>query len=374
MASRWTSGTLLAIAAFAILPGAARGQAAADVHVLTLVAASGDLIPTPSIVASQRLALDPAIGSSRITQRVDGRRLILTLVEDDGQLYLEREFTRGTRRESLSGRIFDVVDPYRFTRRPRRGAYTRVALICDLVTDVTKPFQPMDVRAFFQNAVDVLFDARSESIVQQIEARLPRGVRNARAARNVRFDVGSDRWKASLVLGAVPIEDYLDPAQVDRILDAGAKVERHLDEDSWAFLRPLVALGDHATLRALAARSADRQALRQGIALTPEVPRSIHDAVLVAYASATDPTTRGLAAWVATGTRLPDLIDALAEDLKANRAILPGSPEEQQKLADHIVTLQAWQSVRKPAIALGASAVVIGLALWLLKRTVRGWC
>lgn len=372
MAARGGIVRVVAIIVAALACRPAASQIAADVHVLVLVTQSGSLIPEPRIALSQRFALDPAHGARRVTAREGGQRITIEVIEDDDGdgLMILRDLGRGTRREHAHKRIFDVLDPFRFTRRPRRGSYTRVAILCDPVTDPTRPFHPLDVGAFFKRGFDILFEPEGIVTTERwnaIQRQLPAG-----AVQGMPFQMGTARWKAALLLGAVPIEDYLDPAQVDRILDAGVKPGRRVDDESWPFLRPLVALGDEATLRVLATRAGDH-APNGTIALVPEVPRSVHDAILVAYASATDPVTRGLAAWVATGTRSPDVIDALADDLKTGRAVLPGSPAEQARLTTHIVSVQAWQSVRAPVMTLIASALAIAAVLWLLQSALRGW-
>jgi hypothetical protein len=350
-----------------------QGDQDVDVHVLELVTPDGELVPTAKIVAARRIS-SSSPAERAVSVRVGGTRIEAEISTDADGLQLMRSMSRSgsshhsTSSLSASERTLDLTEQFRWGRRPRHGEHVRGALLCEPVSDPSRPFVALDVSGFMRRIVDALFDTRSGNLVAKL-----RGIRQLRRApqiQHLEYEwYGSLSWKAGLVLGSVPLDLYITAGQVDRILEMSSELEQHVDQDSWPFLRPLIVLGDRHTLETLARR---RRARVGDYAVTaPRVPRMIEDSILVAYAEEADPEMRGLTGWIATGTRSPALYEMLVADVKAGRAILPGNESERAALADHIVSARAWQSVSQPILTLVASALVIGGVLLLVRIIVR---
>jgi hypothetical protein len=338
------------------LGGQAPGGGSVDVHVLMLTTAGGELVPTPEIVLSTRIALEGDEQTRAAFVRVGGIRIMVTIAsEDGGGIRVERNLGRGRQIDLPPGRTLDVTDGFRWGRRPRHGSHVRGALLCEPAGDATTPFVPIDVRGFLRRVVDVLFEPEK---TDRHDIRFPH-----------RF--GSARWRAALVLGSLPLRQYLDPDQVDRILAAGEDVTHPTDEEEWPLLRPLIALGDRRVLEARAITLEDPDDDHETRSLVPHVPRTIEDSVVVAYASATDPETRGLAGWIALGTRSRQVYEMLANDVESGRAILPGDDERRAVLTEHILHGRAWRSITAPALTLIASALTIAGTMLVLRMAVR---
>ena len=219
------SGLILALVCGAL--GAqgheAQPRASVDVHGLELATSGGELVPRLRIVRSERVTVEP-----------DGRRVV---AQSFGDARLVVELTLDARNNSaIEGLGLRVTDPYRFGRAPRRGTRVRGAMLAEAVADPSQPFVPLDVRAFLRRAADMLLT----------EEEWPK---EAGGAPRHLFDFfGGGRWNAALLLGSVPLREYLDPARIDGILASESRSVEDRFEESPVYLRPLIALGERRVL------------------------------------------------------------------------------------------------------------------------------
>jgi hypothetical protein len=337
---------------------------AVDVHVLELRTEAGTIVPVARIVASQRLRSSGPESERMVSVRLGGMKVGARFVANEGGVLLQRHVGRSSFRESPGGRTLDVTEPYRWGRRLRHGTHVRGALLCEEVADESAPFVPVDVTQFLRRIVDLFLQ---QDVAPALVGRI-----QSIAGEHPMFEWGTPRWKAALVLGSLPLDDYLTEEQAERILEKRPEDPSGLDDMAWTFLRPLIVLGDEPTLHALIRRAENgRDDRDEGGVLTPRVPRSVEDSVLVAYATAPDRQIRGLAGWAATGTRIPELFDMLAADLREGKAVLPETDAGPEQMERHIVDVQAWQSVGSPLLLLAASALAIGVVLMALRMAVR---
>lgn len=349
-------------------PSPPKRPAAVDVHVLKLTTVSPALVPTAEVVAAKRLTT--AAGERAFRVDVGGTRFRVD-VQDDGHggAVIQREAGRSSSLGALNEKTVDVSDPWRWGRRPRYGTTVRGAMLVEPVADATKPFAPLDARGFLQSLVEPLLGP------------------DAQPAAGHPWEQDFTEWMgarsmAARILGSVPPRDYLEPEQIARILAKGAKLPNDQGDRFWQLVRPLIALGHRPTLERLALQGADRGAgTNHGIEpdggagdsgiRTPWIPRSVEDSILIAYATAGDPPTRGLAGWIATGTRSNDVYDQLLADIESGRAILPGDASQRQALGSHLVHARAWQSTTAPVLTLAGSALAIAAAMFLLRVALR---
>jgi hypothetical protein len=342
---------------------------AIDVHVLKITSAAAEPIPKAEVVASERVPSGERGETREFSFRVDGTRFGIKLHDiGSGSTMLERKTGNWTSAAPLSGPTLDLSDPWRWGRRPRHGTLIRTSMLTVPVADAASPFEPLDVRGFLRKATAILLETEAG----------PLDGRNRDHA-----DWMSPQWMAARLLGSFPLRDYLEPAQVDLILANGEKLAKggrlpvNTGNWFWPLLRPLVVLGHRATLEAIEREPEGGHEVEMNgefdgdLVKTPSVPRSIEDSLLIAYATAEDPEIRGLAGWIATGTRSSDVYDSLIADVRSGRAVLPGDFARREALATHLVHARAWQATTPPILTLAASALAIAAAMVLLRIAMR---
>jgi hypothetical protein len=334
---------------------------AIDVHVLELVTPADGFVPTATIVEAKRLVPDPDGSPTKLELRVARTKLALSIRRaEDHKIYIRRVMSGFLDTETAATPTIDLTDPFRWGRRSRHGANVRGAVLCETVREGAPPFQARDVRSFMRRLTDVLFEAP------------PREEFHIVATFRHQQPWNHPPWLASLVLGSVPLEEYLESEQIKKIVSTADLDFDQVGERDWPLLRPLIVLGHRPALEARARIAADpKERSESAIALTPHVPRTIEDSVLVAYQSATDPELRGLTGWIATGIRSAEVYERLIEDVQAGRAVLPGDPSERAALEKHLYQLRAWQSTTTPTLTLVGAALLIGAAMFGLRAVVR---
>jgi hypothetical protein len=362
-----TSIRLLAALALAAARLAAQAPVAFDVHVIKLTTPASALVPTVEMVASKRISADSALGERAFRVRIGGNWFGAEVHGDQGgAVSVQREAGNSFYEGDSTTLTLDLADPWRWGRRPRHGKQVRAALLCEPVVDPSAPLVALDARSFLRKLVDLLLT-------------VPKPAPKPIPVQMQHFDL--DEWlgppsNAARILGSVPLREYLDPGQIERILDKGKLAPMIEGDRWWPLKRPLVVLAHRPTLEALA-RPPERNdhdlefEAPEEFIRAPDVPRSIEDSVLIAYATATDPEIRGLAGWIASGTRSPDVYDQLIEDVRSGRAVLPGDEAHREALASHLLHARAWQSTTAPLLTLLGSVLVIAAAMLSLRALLR---
>jgi hypothetical protein len=342
---------------------------AVDVHVLEIATPAEDFVPATRIVATTRLS-PGAGGTSEAEITVPFGRSRLTLKADstaEGGVVVTRRQGPMISSAPVDGTALDLSDRFHWTRRPGRRARVRSALLVEPVQDAATRFVALDVRGFVRRAVDLLLEAPAKPRLRAESVRAPA----VHVFREALYGLPGSQHEAALLLGCLPLGAYLDRDQEDRIREAGSKVRHALGGAHPVLARPLVVLGDRRTLEALEIYQ-DGAPDVDGAIVPPRIPGEFEDAVFVAYASATDPAIRGLAGWLALGTRDPRMAPLLAGDVASGRATLPGDPARQAAAAEHLGALRSWQSIGAPAATFAASALLIVAVLSAIRRSLRG--
>jgi hypothetical protein len=327
-----------------------------DVHVLKVGLSSSEYVPTLEIVAAKRISPNGPPGDRELRAGVGGRTFRVEFEEGSGSQYVTRRVDRfryGSQGRELT---LDTSEPWRWGRRPRHGTLVQGALLCEPVADPSSPFKALDVRAFVQRILPLLFTHQ--------ERRNGPGFSPD--------DWNSPHRAAARVLGSIPLREYLDPDQVQQILAEGTQEAEILAKANWtSFLRPLVALGHRETLEQVAKGASRGEPMSDGAIELPPLSRMVEDAAVLAYASSTDPEIRGLAGWVAAGTRDVGIYNSLVEDVRSGRAILPGDAAQREARLLHLERVRAWQSITAPLVTLGASLASIAAVMLLLRAATR---
>jgi hypothetical protein len=233
-------------------------------------------------------------------------------------------------------------------------------MLCEPVRDAGQPFVALDIRGFLGTLSELLLDSAPGTLEADD------------------FDQWrSPAWMAARVLGSVPLREHLEADQVDRLLAKARRIPDDMGDRFWPLLRPLVALGHRPTLEKLLGsrpqrreRDLDAHLDEEGIR-TPWLPRAVEDSILIAYATAEDPQMRGLAGWLATGTRSNDVYNRVMADVREGRAVLPGDELNREALYSHLVNSRAWQETTAPIFTLIASALAIAAAMVLVRVGLR---
>jgi hypothetical protein len=368
--------TLLSCGAFALVAAVARGQEpqAIDVHVLELTRAADQFVPTARVSVSKRLVAAGSAAERAVEVRAGGWRLAAEIARNpDGSVTVTRQsggmrnMSHGTTPEPS----VDLTEPWRWGRVPRHGGQERAAMICEPVTDAAQPFAALDPRGFVQRLADIVLTAPPEPSPGSHEIRIEvRGqVRTVR--HHAAVDWTSRVGLAARFLGSVPLREYLEPRQVERLLEWGKRVGRGLVDEESVLARPLIALGQEGILERLAENGV-RSSSSDAETRPPRVSSLYDDALLVAFATAPDPRIRGLAGWLAMRTRSVDVYEGVLAAVREGRAVLPGEDDsERARKIAYLENAQAWQSVTSPVLTLAATAVAIAAIMVLLRVLLR---
>jgi hypothetical protein len=353
----WVLAAVLGAGAAGSCAAASQQEPAAlDVHVLKVGLSSSQYVPTLEIVTAKRISPNGPPAERELRANVGGRTFRVEFDEGGDSPYVSRRVDRHRYGSPANQLTLDTSEPGRWGRRPRHGTLVQGALLCEPVTDPTVPFKALDVRGFVQRIVPLLFGHQ--------ERRSGPGFSHG--------DWNSPHRAAARVLGSIPLREYLDPAQVQQILAEGPKEAQILSEANWtSFLRPLVALGHRGTLEQVAKGASRGEPIGDDEIELPPISRTVEDAAVLAYASSADPEIRGLAGWVAAGTRDVGIYNSVVDDVRSGRAILPGDAAQREARLAHLDRVRAWQSITPPLLALGGSLASIAAVMLLLRAATR---